>query len=83
MKATLTSKGQVTIPKPIRDYLHLKKSDKIDFNISKNGKVYFEVKKHSISEFGGMLTQYKKEKPLNSEQMDEVIHNEAVLRNCK
>lgn len=31
MQATITSKGQVTLPKPIRDRLHLRPGDKIDF----------------------------------------------------
>ncbi len=31
MLATVTSKGQVTIPKEIRDILHIQTNDKIDF----------------------------------------------------
>lgn len=31
MLATVTSKGQVTIPKEIRDYLHIQANDKVDF----------------------------------------------------
>lgn len=37
--ATLTSKGQVTIPKEIRDYLQLDTGSKVDFVIDDNGKV--------------------------------------------
>jgi len=37
--ATLTSKGQTTIPKDIRDYLRLKTGDKIHFLIDAEGKV--------------------------------------------
>ncbi len=35
--ATLTSKGQVTIPKSVRDSLHLQTGDKVDFVITQNG----------------------------------------------
>lgn len=31
MLATVTSKGQVTIPKEIRDLLHIRTNDKVDF----------------------------------------------------
>ena len=37
--AKVTSKGQVTIPKQIRDLLNLESGDKLIFNINKNGTV--------------------------------------------
>ena len=37
MQATITSKGQVTLPKPIRDRLHLKPGDRIDFMLEDDG----------------------------------------------
>ncbi|MDW7712250.1 MAG: AbrB/MazE/SpoVT family DNA-binding domain-containing protein [Deferrisomatales bacterium] len=33
MLATVTSKGQVTIPKAIRDLLHLQPNDRVDFAV--------------------------------------------------
>ena len=39
IQARLTAKGQVTIPKQIRDYLHLDNGSKIDFVIDENGDV--------------------------------------------
>ncbi|MEO0925211.1 MAG: AbrB/MazE/SpoVT family DNA-binding domain-containing protein [Cyanobacteria bacterium J06643_13] len=39
VQARLTGKGQVTIPKQIRDYLHLDTGSKIDFVIDDNGDV--------------------------------------------
>ena len=39
VQARLTAKGQVTIPKQIRDYLHLDTGSKIDFVIDENGDV--------------------------------------------
>ncbi|EAZ91208.1 AbrB/MazE/SpoVT family DNA-binding domain-containing protein, partial [Crocosphaera chwakensis] len=37
--ATITSKGQVTIPKEIRDYLKLDTGTKVDFVITETGEV--------------------------------------------
>ena len=40
--ATITSKGQVTLPKEIRDRLGLAAGDRVDFRIDENGKVVME-----------------------------------------
>ena len=37
MQATITSKGQITLPKAVRDRLNLKAGDKLDFLLDDNG----------------------------------------------
>lgn len=39
MSTTMTSKGQVTIPKPIRDALHLIPGSAIEFSVNAHGEV--------------------------------------------
>jgi AbrB family looped-hinge helix DNA binding protein len=39
MSRTITSKGQVTIPKPIRDRLNLKPGNKVEFELAPDGHV--------------------------------------------
>ena len=39
MSTTLTSKGQVTIPKRIRDFLGLRPGSAVDFEVSGEGQV--------------------------------------------
>lgn len=39
MTTTLTSKGQVTIPKPIREALHLQPGSPVDFVVNDQGQV--------------------------------------------
>ena len=36
MQATITSKGQITIPKKLRNNLHLNAGDKVEFVLDKN-----------------------------------------------
>jgi antitoxin PrlF len=39
MATTVTSKGQVTIPKPIRDRLGIKPGNAVDFELAPDGRV--------------------------------------------
>lgn len=39
MSTTVTSKGQVTIPKPLRDYLGLEPGSQVDFAYTADGQV--------------------------------------------
>ena len=40
MTVTVTRKGQVTIPKPVRDRLGLKPGSKVDFDIAEDGRAF-------------------------------------------
>ena len=53
--ATITSKGQVTIPKEIRDYLKLEVGNKIDFVIDENGTVKIIPLDVPVTALSGML----------------------------
>jgi antitoxin PrlF len=57
-EATLTSKGQTTIPKPIRDSLGLKTGDRMSFTLMPDGVVVMRVKNKHVSALAGLL--YKK-----------------------
>jgi antitoxin PrlF len=56
--ATLTSKGQTTIPKEIRDSLRMKAGDRMTFTLMPDATVVMRVKNKSITELAGVL--YKK-----------------------
>lgn len=43
MPATVTSKGQVTIPKPIRDRLGIKPGTKVAFSLDKDGRAFIQA----------------------------------------
>ena len=53
--ATLTSKGQITIPKEIRDSLGLKPKDRLSFTQMPNGTVIMRVKNKSILDLADLI----------------------------
>lgn len=66
--ATLTSKGQTTIPKEIRDSLGMKPGDRMTFTLMPDATVVMRVKSGSLAQLAGTL--YKKgRKPVAIEQL--------------
>ena len=55
VQARLTGKGQVTIPKTIREYLNLDTGSKIDFVIDENGEVKVIALDIPIESLSGIL----------------------------
>ncbi len=51
----ITSKGQTTIPKKIRNHLKLRPGDRIEFVVEADGKVVLEPATHDIGELEGVL----------------------------
>jgi antitoxin PrlF len=66
--ATLTSKGQTTIPKEIRDSLGMKPGDRMTFTLMPDRTLVVRVKKRSITQLAGMLHK-KGRKPVSIEQL--------------
>ena len=78
MRATLTSKGQVTIPKPIRDRLHLEPGDKIDFILDEAGDVRVTPVTVPVARLKGMVP--KPGSPLSLEKMNEAVARGATRK---
>ncbi len=53
--ATLTSKGQTTIPKSIRDSLRMKAGDRMTFTLMPDGVVLMRVPNKRVSQLAGLL----------------------------
>lgn len=69
--ATMSTKGQLVLPKEIRDQLKLEAGDKIDFQIEAEDRVILRPVKKSLSALEGFLP--KPAKPVSLAEMDETI----------
>ena len=52
--STITKKGQVTIPKPLRDTLHIKEGDSLEFEMKDGMLVLKKKERKSILSLGGI-----------------------------
>ena len=71
MQATITAKGQITLPKAIRDQLTISAGDKLDFFVNSEGHLEGIILKTPASKLKGMLPKPKKKVSL--EDMDKAI----------
>lgn len=76
--ATLTSKGQTTIPKEIRDRLKLKPGDRLDFTFQADGSVRLTARNLRIKDLYGILAPSPRKRPMTIEEMNEAIIDAAV-----
>ena len=74
--ATLTSKGQITIPKIVRQSLHLQAGDRIAFVLQGENEVSIKAITRSVDDVFGMLHQ-KGMKARSVEEMDAAIAKQA------
>jgi antitoxin PrlF len=71
MLATLTSKGQLTLPVSIRRKLHLKPGDKIELFSRSDGHIEGVPVKHGINALKGILP--KPEQAVSLDEMEKAI----------
>ena len=70
--ATMTTKGQVTIPKDVRESLRLHAGDKIEVVPTENGEAIIRPITKTVDEVFGSLKRTG-QKPVSVEEMDEAI----------
>ena len=78
MESSITSKGQATIPKEIRDHLRLKPGDRVKFFVHPDGTVVL-LPKLPASAARGMLKR-PGQPPVTLAEMDEAIAAGATAR---
>jgi antitoxin PrlF len=77
-EATITSKGQVTLPKEVRECLRVRKGDKVRFVVEDKARIAVTRAEHSIRDLFGILGKPRRSATL--EEMDEAVRQHAVER---
>ena len=70
--STLTSKGQITLPKAIRDRLGVETGDEVDFVANERGDIVVRAVTVEIGELRGMLKR-KRTRGVTVERMNAAI----------
>jgi antitoxin PrlF len=75
--ATMTSKGQVTIPKPVRAALGIDTGDRIEFVEVEKGQFAIVAATRSVQELNGLF-RGRRSKPVTIEEMNAAIRRRAA-----
>jgi antitoxin PrlF len=70
--ATLTTKGQITIPKEVREHLGVDTGDRLSFVVQNDGTVIVRPLTRHVRELGGLLHRTT-QRAVSIKEMDEGI----------
>jgi len=76
---TLSSKGRLTIPREIREYLNLRPGHRVAFQIAPDGRVFLRPRVRDVPELTEILRSPRR-KPVSVEEMNEACVRAAVSR---
>ena len=74
--AVVTSKGQITIPKPVRDGLGVESGDRVEFVELQRGVYTVVAATRDIRDLKGVIA--KPAKPVSVEDMNKAVRRHAV-----
>jgi antitoxin PrlF len=77
-ESTISSKGQVTIPKAIRTRMHLKVGDRLRFVVEADGSVRLAAATRDVATLGEILPRPKRR--ANVREMQSAIRRRAARR---
>jgi antitoxin PrlF len=70
---TLTSKGQITIPKQIRERLRLDTGHRVEFNVDSKGNVILTPRNKDLRALKGIVRSRLKRRAVSVKEMNEAI----------
>lgn len=80
--STVTSKGQVTIPKEVRTHLHVHAGDRVEFRIGGEGEVHLLPLTRPVRDLYGILERPGVE-PVSQEEADRTIAETVAERDLR
>ena len=83
-KATLTSKGQITLPKAIRDRLALRKGDRLRLAVGTDGRVTLERERQpQVEDVYGLLGRLAGLRPASVSEMRAAVRQRARRKHSR
>ena len=77
--STLTSKGQITIPRAVRDRLGLREGDRVVFQFDEHGNLLLRQETQSpLGRLPGLLKHLAKDRPVTAEEMKAAVKRGAA-----
>jgi antitoxin PrlF len=77
-ESTVTTKGQITIPKAVRETLRLEAGDKVSFDVMSDGTVLLIARNEPMESLFGLLSGTgRRRRPLTIEEMNPSSLDEA------
>ena len=70
--STVTSKGQITIPKPIREHLRLHQGHRVDFVVDAGGQVLLKARNGDVRTLKGSVRS-RRQRPPTLQEMGTAI----------
>ncbi len=80
--STLTSKGQITLPREVRERLGVKEGDRLIFQFDERGELRLRPESEGgpLGRLPGLLRHLAKKRPVTVEEMKEAVREGAVER---
>ncbi len=83
-RSTMTSKGQVTVPKEIRDKLQLRPGDRLVFTLDRNGNMSVRPEPDPpLGRLPGLLRHLSPARPATVEEMRAAVRARARIKHRK
>ena len=78
--AKVTSKGQVTIPKEVRELMAIETGDRLAFDLEEDGRLRVSRVRHEARPLRGMLAEYAKGRPVDDGQVRAALRRRAAAK---